>query len=113
MNATDYQGFEILSRPYKVARSGLWTVEVEIRRDGRARSFGVGGRYQTEKDADIQCRDLGRRIIDGNVPGWSVDRLRPVHTRWSLFPRVLGKAIGLLILAAIVILGLGGFGLFR
>lgn len=71
-----YQGFEILSRPYRFADSGFWTVELEIRRDGRTRSFSVNERYATEKEADFECVGLGRQIIDGRVPGWSVKNLR-------------------------------------
>jgi hypothetical protein len=82
MTATVYKGFEILARPARLGPS--WTVCVEIRRYGRARSFSIGGRYQTEVDAEVQCRDLGRRIIDGNVPGWSVDGIRQERVRLSL-----------------------------
>ena len=71
-----YRGFEILSRPYRLADSGFWTVELEIRRGGLARCFSVNERYATEAEADFQCVGLGRQIIDGRVPGWSVKNLR-------------------------------------
>jgi hypothetical protein len=86
MTSTSYKGFEIIARPSRLGPS--WTVAVEIRRYGRARSFSIGGRYQTEADANVQCRDLGQRIIDGNVPGWSVDGIRHERTGIS-FTRVL------------------------
>ena len=35
-----------------------------------------GGRYESEDEAQNACAGMGRRIIDGGVPGWSVDHLR-------------------------------------
>jgi hypothetical protein len=51
-------------------------VELEIHRHGRRRPFSLAERYRTEQEADERCSSLARRIIDGGVPGWSVEQLR-------------------------------------
>jgi len=84
-----YRGFEILSRAYQLADSGSWTVELEIRRNGRTRSFSVNERYATEKEADVECVVLGRQIIDGWVPGWSVKNLRDPSAARLALERIL------------------------
>ena len=76
MNTITYKGFSILARPYQLFESKRWTVELEIRRNGRRQPFSSVERYRTEQQADARCSGLGQRIIDGRVPGWSVDHLR-------------------------------------
>lgn len=76
MTTIRYKGFNILALPYQLHDSQRWTVDLEIRRNGRSRPFSLGERYRTEQEADARCAGLGRRIIDGRVPGWSVDNLR-------------------------------------
>lgn len=78
-----YKGFKIVARPYRLRDSGQWTVDFEIRRNGRARPFAVDERFATEQEAGAQCADLGRRIIDGEVPGFSVEPLRGEASHWS------------------------------
>jgi hypothetical protein len=76
MSTVRYRGFDIMSRPYELAETGEWTVDVIIQRNDRSRAFSVNERYATVEEADAQCVGLGRRIIDGRVKGWSVDSLR-------------------------------------
>jgi len=78
MTPIRYKGFSILTRLYQICQSKRWTVDLEIRRDGQRQSFSTDERYQTEPEAEARCASLGRRIIDGRVPGCSVDRLRTV-----------------------------------
>jgi hypothetical protein len=76
MTSISYKGFNILSMPYQLHESKRWTVDLEIRRHGRWRPFSLGERYGTEQEADARCTGLGRRIVDGKIPGCSVDSLR-------------------------------------
>ena len=76
MTTLRYKGFRILVRPYQLYESQRWTVELEIHRNGRRRPFSVAERYQTEEEASARCSVLAHRIIDGAVPGWSVEQLR-------------------------------------
>ncbi len=71
-----YKGFHIEARPYQLHESRRWTVDLEIRRKGRRQYFSGEERYPTGREADLRCSGLGRQIIDGGVPGWSVDHLR-------------------------------------
>jgi hypothetical protein len=71
-----HKGFHIIARPYQLHATGLWTVEVEIRRKGRLRAFSAVARYATEAEATAQSLDFGRRIVSGQVPGCSIDSLR-------------------------------------
>jgi hypothetical protein len=76
VSTSRYKGFSILARPYALHESGCWTADLEIRRSGRSQPFALAGRYRSEDEAQLECAGVGRRIIDGGVPGWSVDHLR-------------------------------------
>ena len=76
MTTVHYRGFDILARPYQLNDSRLWTIEFEIRHNGGRQPFTLKERYCTEADAERRCTGIGRLIIDGKVPGWSVDHLR-------------------------------------
>jgi hypothetical protein len=79
-----YKGFRIVARPYQLSESGRWTADFEIRRSGRGQAFSARERSPSEPEAEAHCSSLGRRIIDGTVPGWSVDRLRSASgDRWA------------------------------
>lgn len=109
-----YRGFGIRVRSYQLAESRLWTGDLDIRRKGRWQPFRVDERYQTEQEAYDRCSDLARRIIDGEVPGWSVEHLRHAHAgSRSLIQAWRRKSMRPFIVAGIVILGLGAFMLLR
>jgi len=71
-----HKGFRITARPYQLHATGLWAVEVEIRRKGRFRAFSGAVRCSTSEEAMAQSLDLGRRIIGGLEPGCSIESLR-------------------------------------
>jgi hypothetical protein len=54
-----------------------WTIAITIdwERDGQVtgRPFSVRNTYQTEEEADLHGITYGVRIIEGKVPGFSVD----------------------------------------
>jgi hypothetical protein len=76
MSTISYKGFQIEARAYQLHETKQWTVDIEIRRKGRTRSFSSPDRYATEQEAVAQSFEFGRRIIDGKVPECSVDHLR-------------------------------------
>jgi len=103
MTTVKYKGFNILARPYQLYDSKRWTVDLEIQRNGGRQPFSLDERYPTEIEADTRCSGLGRRIIDGQVPGWSVEHLRAYKR----------ESVRQLIIAGIGIIGFGAFVLFR
>lgn len=101
-----HKGFSILVRSYQLDGSKRWIGDLEIRRTGQRMRFSVAERYRTEQEAYARCSALGRRIIDSEVPGWSVDHMRRAHRGSAMSRRWF-------IIAGIVILGLGAFVLLR
>ena len=78
-----HHGFQIVPRPYQIERTGLWTVDLEIHRKQHHRCFSFEIACATEQDAIDRCLHLGRDIVDGYLPGYSIDSLREA-TRFSL-----------------------------
>ena len=76
MSTKSYKGIEITVRPYQLHDTRKWTVDVEIRRKGRMRSFSTSEHFATEAKAVTRSFEFGRQIIDGKVPECSVDHLR-------------------------------------
>ena len=114
MSTSRYKGFSILARPYPLYEARCWTADLEIRRSGRSQPFAIEGRYQSEGEAQVECAGLGRRIIDGGVPGWSVDHLRvspPARRTFAEFWRA--ESMRLFVFAGVLILGLGLYLYFR
>jgi len=107
MTTIRYKGFRILSRPYQLQPSARWTVDLEIGRNGRRERFSTAERYHTEQEADARCSGLGRRIIDGRVPGWSVGHLRETRGGPANQSTRSGAIMRQFVIVGIVILGLG------
>ncbi len=93
MTTTRYKGFCIFARPYQLRVTGHWSVSLEIERHGRRQSFSTTERCPTEAEAVVRCAAWGRRIIDGRVPGWSVDRLRGAPRLWSTITQMVTGAV--------------------
>jgi len=70
-----YKGFTITPRTFQIRGSGRWTLDLLIRRQSGARAFSGPTTYPTEEAAVVGCCEYGRRIIDGDVRGCSVDDL--------------------------------------
>lgn len=113
MTTIRYKGFRILSRPYQLQPSARWAVELEIGRNGRRQRFSTEERYQTEQQADARCSGLGRRIIDGKVPGWTVGHLRDARGIAGGRSTMMGVIMRQLVIVGIVVLGLGTAALLR
>ena len=114
MSTSRYKGFSILAKPYPLHESKCWTVDLEIRRSGRSQPFALEGRYESEDDAQNACAGMGRPIIDGGIPGWSVDHLRvPALPRRSFGDMWQEKSMRLFLCAGVLILGLGVYAFLR
>ena len=72
-----YKIFTIRSASLQLHDSVLWTpsIAIEWERDGQTtvRPFSTHTNYATEAEADTHGLIHGMRIIDGQVPGCSVD----------------------------------------
>lgn len=114
MSTSRYKGFSILARPYLLYESRCWTADLEIRRSGRSQPFATEGRYESEGEAQVECAGVGRRIIDGDVPGWSVEHLRvPPRARRTFVEVWRAESMRVFLFAAILILGLGVYTFLR
>lgn len=100
--ATNYRRFAIVAGPYQLFESGRWTVELKIRRNGRGEAFSLAEHCPTEQEAEARCFVVGRQIIDGRVPGLSVDHLR-IARRGGAFRGRVSRA-GLLVTTAVTAL---------
>ncbi len=72
---TSYKGFTITARTFQIRGSGRWTLDLLIRGPMAVRSFSGPTTYATEEEAIAGCCEFGRRIIDGQVEGCSIDDL--------------------------------------
>lgn len=117
MTSTRYKGFRIHARPYQLHLDQTWTVDLEIQRDGRRKSFSLDERHRTEGEAEARCLALGRRIIDGDIRGWSVTSLRPAGFLTGLRDGVEGRFAGagrtIVNLGILAIIALGFIALLR
>lgn len=73
-----YKGFEVVPRITQLA-DGDWGAEVVVerhRKDGvRRRAFPAVGTFEHESDAMEAALEMGRQVLDGEVPGSSVEDL--------------------------------------
>lgn len=113
MTSLTYKGFRILARPYQLHDTRRWTVDLEIRRNGRRKPFSLDEHYQTENEAEARCSGLARRIIDGRVPGWSVEHLRESQGQRVRRHSSRGTIMRPFIIVGAILAALGAFVLLR
>jgi hypothetical protein len=79
MRTEQYEGFLIEALPNLLRDSNRWTVNGQIAYDRRGtvktRSFSGADTFESEEEAVLHTLELGRQIIEGRVPGLSVDDL--------------------------------------
>ena len=72
-----YKHYSIRSTPLQRRSAMQWTFSIAIywERDGKmtVRSFSAENTYSTEAEADLHGIAYGQQIMDGKVPGCSVD----------------------------------------
>ena len=114
MTTIRYRGFDIVARPYQLADTGRWTVDFDVRRSGRGRSFSLKETHATAAEAEAQCLILGRRIVEGRVNGWSVQDLRTgIHPLETAVQLITTESLTVLILGVVAILGFSGLAMLR
>jgi hypothetical protein len=86
-----YRGCEIAPLPYRLFRSGRWTVDLEVWRGVRRLPYTVREFYLTEREATARCIQVGRRIVDGKMPGVTLPWRRPSRVRQAV--RVAAKLV--------------------
>jgi hypothetical protein len=73
-----YKAYTIRSMPVLLFPLGRWGIEIAIAWEYKGTTlslpFSVHTPHPTEKAADAQGIAFGQRLIDGKVPGLSVDR---------------------------------------
>ena len=75
MPPLSYKGYAIEARTFQIRGSGRWTMDLLISRRGALRAFSSPTTFPTEAAAIAGCRDYASKIIDGRIPGFSVDDL--------------------------------------
>ncbi len=79
MGKIKYKGYEIEARPYQLAESGEWKIEIHILHhrgsEIREKPFYTRSRFKTENEAIQHCFNFGKQIIDGQIVNCSVDDL--------------------------------------
>ena len=71
-----YKGYGIEPLCQKLKNQDKWTLEVVIIRhcgdQTNVRPFSAANTFPTKEQADAAAIDLGKKIIDGSIPGMSV-----------------------------------------
>jgi len=79
MPTLNYKGFDINPDSQQRAVSGEWTVRACITNHTSAGvnecSFDAAKTFSSKDEAEKQCLIFGKKIVDGEVPGYSMDGL--------------------------------------
>jgi len=81
MATVEYKGFELSPAPYQLTDTEKWEVRVVITRhhDSRGKTLEktctAENTCDTREEAEALAIDFGRKIIDGECPGLSVNEL--------------------------------------
>jgi hypothetical protein len=74
--AVTYRGYTIRPAPRQLVDTGQWELNVFISwstdEEEESRHFYMTARHATEDEATAHCIAYGQQIIDGKVPGSSV-----------------------------------------
>ena len=74
-----YKGYLLRSKSIQIADSDRWTSEVTISRhkasegDAGEKTFSCENTHSSKDLADMECIIFGRKIIDGEITGLSID----------------------------------------
>ena len=79
MASINYKNYVIDAVPRRLAKPPKWQVNIIVRKIGddemKNRPFSAKNSYNTKEEAIPNCFSFGMQIIDGKVPGLSVDDL--------------------------------------
>ncbi len=70
-----YKGYQIRIMSFQLILSGKWEFKVIISRQGGifSRDFLSPHTFKTEEEALQGCLEYGKGIVDGKIPGCSID----------------------------------------
>lgn len=71
----EYEGFHLQPRPLRRRDDDQFTLIVHIRRGASVRAFMASNSFATFDEAFDACVRFGQSIVDGRVPGCSVEDL--------------------------------------
>ncbi len=76
MDVHSYKGHHIRAVPFQLKDTGEWKLKIEIQSDVggsiRWRPFSAEISFPTREEAVNQCFGYGRKIIDGEIEGYTV-----------------------------------------
>ena len=81
MRYSSYKDYDIAVKSQWLADTGKWTLEVTIMRESdpnktaMSRTFETDDQYNTEEEAVAASLEHAKKIIDGQVPGATVEDL--------------------------------------
>ncbi len=73
MHFYEYKGFTIYPNPRLSLDSDTWTIHLSIRHGDRILSFSAEHSFSTKGEAVFHAIGFGKRIIDGEIDGYSVE----------------------------------------
>lgn len=77
IQAVTYKGYTLQPAPRQLVDTGQWELNVfiswSVDDEEDSRHFVKTGRYATQDEATTQCIAYGQQIIDGQIPGLSVE----------------------------------------
>jgi hypothetical protein len=82
-----YKAYTIRSTPVCLFPTGQWGIEISIAWEHEGGEldlpFSSDTPYTTENEADAHGITFGQRLIDGKVPGLSVDQEQVLLPKWK------------------------------
>ena len=79
MKKFHYKGFEIEATPYQLADTDLWTTHIYIwkhqRHSSKNKEFSATNSIGDRDEAITNCLNFGKKIINGQFEGCSVEDL--------------------------------------
>jgi len=73
MNFFEYKGFTIYPDPRFTPEFGRWTINLSIRRRDGIKAFSSSCFFSTRGEAVFHCINFGKKIIDGEIEGCTID----------------------------------------
>lgn len=79
MDGVPYREYLIEAKPYQLADSGEWTINIDIwLRHGnqdKKKNFSAGNSFKTKDEAIQHCIHFGKQVIDDEIDNCSVSDL--------------------------------------
>lgn len=76
MSKVHYKGYSIHPTPLQIKESEEWTMGLVISRHAGSgvseRKYTAADKFKTKDEATQYCLDFGRKIIDGELPDYTV-----------------------------------------